>query len=155
MVSEQFQIAERLDRKARYQVASAGAFFAVVQAIAVNAITRAGLPHDWTAALAVVALPPALLTIGAFVTAANAWRTQTEDDLPVADLREMTDRIQRGDNLALRELAHHYLNLVERRRVGNETRVERVKKTSAAAILSIGLSGLELVLIFVALSNHG
>ena len=122
MVGEQFQIAERLDRKARYQVATAGAFFAVVQAIAVNAITNASLSDGWIATLAAAAVPAALLTIGALITAASAWRTQIEADLPIADLRELTDRLQRGDDQALRDLAHHYLNLVDDRRAKNVTR---------------------------------
>lgn len=76
MVGEQFQIAERLDRKARYQAATAGAFFAVVQAVAINAITSAGLSKGWIATLASAAVPAGLMTVAALLAAADAWRTQ-------------------------------------------------------------------------------
>jgi hypothetical protein len=92
-------------------------------------------------------------TIGAVIAAATAWRTQLEKDLPVADLRELTDRLQRGDELALRELAHHYLNLVEDRRDRNTQRIGRVGQVTAASILSVALTGLELVLIFIAMAT--
>ena len=152
MVDEQFQIAERLDRKARYQAATSGTFFAVVQAIAVNAISGADLSPGWIATLAAFALPSAFLTVGSLVAASSAWKTQIEKDLPVADLRDLIDRIQRGDEFALRELAHHYVNLAEERRTGNKERVKRVGKAADAALLSVALTGLELVLIFVSLA---
>ncbi|HEU5062435.1 MAG TPA: hypothetical protein VFT79_04680 [Solirubrobacterales bacterium] len=156
MVDEQFQIAERLDRKARYQAATSGAFFAVVQAIAINAISNAGLSAGWIATLAALALPAAFLTIGSLVAASSAWKTQMERDLPLADLRDLIDRIQRGDEFALRELAHHYVNLAEERREGNKQRVAKVGKAAAAALMAISLTGLELVLIFVSLAvAHG
>jgi hypothetical protein len=152
MVNEQFQIAERLDRKVRYQVATSGAFFAVVQAIALNAITGADLSTSWITTLAAFALPSAFLTIGALAAASRAWKTQIEHDLPVADLRDLIDRIQRGDDLALRELAHHYVNVAEERREGNKQRVKRVRKAADAALMSVGLTGVELVLIFISLA---
>src|SRR4051812_96289 len=82
MVAEQFQIAERLDRKARYQAGTAGAFFAVVQAVALNAITGSNLSDGWIATLATLGLPSAFLTLAAFLSASDAWRTQGEKDLP-------------------------------------------------------------------------
>jgi hypothetical protein len=153
MVSEQFQIAERLDRKARYQAGSAGAFFAVVQAVAINAITRTDLSNGWKVTLATFAVPSALLTIGAFIAAAGAWRTQGEKDLPIPDLRALVDSISLGDENGPRELAHHYLNLAEQRRIGNAKRLTTLRKVAAAAIISIVLTGIELVLVFVALAN--
>jgi hypothetical protein len=152
MVDEQFQIAERLDRKARYQAATSGTFFAVAQAIAINAISGANLSTGWIATLAAFALPSAFLTIGSLVAASHAWKTQIEKDLPVADLRDLIDRMQRGDEFAMRELAHHYVNLAEERRAGNKDRVKRVGKASSAVLLSVSLTGLELVLIFVSLA---
>ena len=121
MVGEQFQIAERLDRKARYQAATAGAFFAVVQAVAINAITGADISTEWIGTLAAFAIPGGLMTIASVLAAADAWRTQLEKDLPIPDLRAMVDGISLGDENALRELAHHYLNLAEKRRAGNAT----------------------------------
>lgn len=153
MVAEQFQIAERYDRKARYQAASAGAFFAVVQAIAINAITRTDLSSTWKGTLATLAVPSALLTVGAFIMAAESWKTQKERDLPIPDLRELVESISRGDEHALRTLAGHYLNLAELRKAANKQRLSRIKKVAAAALLSIILTGIELVLIFVALAN--
>lgn len=153
MVAEQFQIAERYDRKARYQAASAGAFFAVVQAIVINAITRTDLSSSWKVTLATFAVPAALLTVGAFIAAADAWRTQKEKDLPIPDLRELVESISRGDEHALRTLAGHCLNLAEARKAANKQRLSRVKKVAATALLSIILTGIELVLIFVALAN--
>lgn len=153
MVAEQFQIAERYDRKARYQAASAGAFFAVVQAIVINAITRTGLSTSWKVTLATLAIPSALLTVGAFMAAADAWKTQKEKDLPIPDLRELVEKISRGDEHALRTLAGHYLNLAEARKAANQQRLSRVKSVAGAALLSITLTGLELILIFVALAN--
>ena len=155
MVGEQFQIAERLDRKARYQAATAGAFFAVVQAVAINAITGAGLSKGWIATLSSAAMPAGLMTVAAVLAAADAWRTQLEKDLPIPDLRAMVDSISLGDENAHRELAHHYLNLAESRRGGNAERLKRVRKAAAAALLSIGLTGLELILVFIALTQHG
>jgi hypothetical protein len=155
MVGEQFQIAERLDRKARYQAATAGAFFAVVQAVAINAITGAGLTKSWIVTLAAVAVPAGLMTIASVLAAADAWRTQIEKDLPIPDLRAMVDGIALGDENAPRELAHHYLNLAEKRRAGNAARLPRVKKAAAAALISIGLTGLELIMVFIALTQHG
>lgn len=155
MVGEQFQISERLDRKARYQAGTAGAFFAVVQAVAINAITNAGLSETWIVTLAALAVPAGLMTIASVLAAADAWRTQVERDLPIPDLRAMVDGIAVGDENAPRELAHHYLNLAESRRAGNVGRVRRVKKAAAAAIISIVLTGLELIMVFIALTQHG
>jgi hypothetical protein len=155
MVGEQFQISERLDRKARYQAATAGAFFAVVQAVAINAITSAGLSSGWIVTLASVAVPAGLMTVASVLAAADAWRTQLEKDLPIPDLRAMVDSISLGDENAGRELAHHYLNLAEKRRGGNAERIGRVKKAAAAAIISIAVTGLELIMVFIALIQHG
>jgi hypothetical protein len=155
MVGEQFQIAERLDRKARYQVGSAAAFFAVVQAAAINAITGAELSKSWIVTLAAVAVAAGLMTVASVLAAADAWRTQTEKDLPIPDLRAMVDSISLGDANASRELAHHYINLAEKRKAGNAERIKRVKRAAGAAIVSIGLTGLELIMVFIALAQHG
>jgi hypothetical protein len=151
MVAEQFQIAERLDRKARYQVATAGAFFAVVQALAVNAIGNAGLSDGWVATLGALALPPAFLTLAALIATSHAWRTQDEKDLPLVELRAIVDRVQRDDDLAMRELAHHYLNLVEARRGQNAAREAEVRRAAAATQLALVFIGLELLMVFIAL----
>jgi len=153
MVAEQFQIAERLDRKARFQVATAGAFFALVQALAVNTILNADLTDGWIATLGALALPPALLTIGALVATARAWQTQAEKDLPLDKLRSLAERMQIDDELALRELAHHYLNLVEERRLSNATREQRVRQATGATQLALFFIGAELVVLFIALTT--
>lgn len=155
VVAEQFQIAERLDRKARYQVGSAGAFFAVVQAVAVNAITSNGLSGEWPTTLAIIAVPAALITVGAFLAAAEAWRTQPEGDLPLEKVRSMIGPGTPEQHRKDREwLANLYLTLAQTRRDGNALRLQNVKRTTAAALISVALTGLELVLIFVALA-HG
>lgn len=155
MVAEQFQIAERLDRKARYQVGTSGAFFAVVQAAAINAITSADLSTGWIVALAAFGLSAGFMTIASLISASDAWRTQTEKDLPIPDLRQMVDNIVLGRDEPRRELAHHYINLAERRKAGNVERIKRVKRAAGAATVSIGLTGLELIMVFIALAHHG
>lgn len=152
MLAEQFQIAERLDRKARYQVATSGAFFAVVQALAVNAIVNGQLSSNWATGIAALAAVAGLLAVGGLIATSHAWRTVEERDLPLADLRDLTDRIQRGDEFAVRDLAHHYLNLVEERREQNADRERDVGRAVGAVQLALVISGIELVSIFVALS---
>jgi hypothetical protein len=152
MVGEQFQIAERLDRKARYQAATSGAFFAVVQAVALNAITGASLSKGWIGTLAAFAIASACFAIAAVAAASRAWVTQDEKDIPLADLRDIIDRMERGEDRTLWELAHHYANVAADRREKNGERLKRVKKAGDAAILSIALTALQLILVFVALS---
>jgi hypothetical protein len=154
MVEEQFRISERLDRKVRYQAGTAGAFFAVVQAVVVNAAVRAQGLDDWTTTLAIFAVPATLITIGAFVAATGAWRTQTEKDLPIQDLRAMVEGVSHGDENTSRNLAFHYLNLAEQRRIGNAERLNRVRRVADITLLSIVLTGAELALVFVGLANH-
>jgi len=152
MVNEQFQIAERLDRKARYQAATAGGFFAVVQAVALNAITGASLSKGWIGTLAAFAIASACFAIASVAAASRAWVTQGEKDIPLADLRNIIDRMERREGQNLWELAHHYANVAADRREKNRERLKRVKKAGDTAILSVALTALQLILIFVALS---
>jgi hypothetical protein len=154
MVGEQFQIAERLDRKVRYQVATAGAFFAVVQAVAVNAITAGEALDGWTVTLAAFAVPSALLTVGAFAIATVAWRTQAERDLPIGELREMVDADPNTARDPSLDLAFHYLNLAEERRRGNARRLEWVRRVADVTTLSIVLTGVELILLLIGLASQ-
>src|SRR5215211_3446208 len=116
-LEQEFQISERLDRKARGLATLAGQWFAIAQAVSAIAYSTKGA-HDWmlyfvagTAALGAVALG------ATFFWAWNVWKVRGEEAVSPRGLMQM--KAAAGDPGLL---VDHYAAMLGDRRATNKER---------------------------------
>ena len=155
-VELEFQIAERIDAKARNQMTVAGAWYALVTAIAGVAL-RAELDtggDDWLVASIVGFAAAAGVCLGiAMAFSYGVWRLRTEPDVEPDGLRAMLDDA-RGPNVDVAEqLVEHYRALLARRRRTNKIRVRNFKRSVRWWIFGLGFALVELLVALAALAQ--
>jgi hypothetical protein len=150
MLDEEFKIAERVDQKARAQITAAGAFFAVVQAVAGAVLASSTVDDTLAAALVGLGIAAVLSTTVALVRTGNAARLFTEKALPLSKLREnYLPHAAQGNPMIGRHLVDYTLGLVDERRLVNDERAEAFENASTWCLLSVLFSAVEMILAFV------
>jgi hypothetical protein len=121
-VGQLFQIAERLDAKAKNQVTVAATWFAVVQAVA--GVAYAAKPdRPWLYALLGATAVGGVALLATFFFSYLAWRPRDEKQLTHSGFRSLADgALERNPKLAER-LILYYQNLIYTRSKNNENRV--------------------------------
>lgn len=85
----EWQLANRLDEKARGQATLAGAWFAVTQAIVAAAVVGAHLQKGWVYGLAAGLALQAVCLVRLLIASARVWTLRTERGVGVASLIAM------------------------------------------------------------------
>lgn len=125
-IDQQFVISERLDNKARGLVATGGAWFAVVQAVATGAFDIGGLDRTWKLLMVVAAGLGAGLLIATTALCARVWSTRTETDIAPQGLISMRNDIASGGDVVT-DLIRHYAHILNTRAENNAQRAGHYK----------------------------
>jgi hypothetical protein len=155
-VAQEFQIAERLDAKARNQMTVAGAWYAVVQTFAgitLRVLIDSPDHHRWLFALIVAfaAVAGACLIV-AMLYSYGVWRLHQESEITHEGLGEMLDVARDPTDELGEKLVAHYQSILALRRLNNKKRAERFKHSVPWWIAALSLSLGELVLALFALA---
>jgi hypothetical protein len=155
-ISQEFQIAERLDAKSRNQIAVGGALFALVQAVASIAITHAvdnGDTRFTFGLLVATAAFAGLSLIVAAVFAYDVWRLRDEQEITPQALEEMAAASRDPKRELMDELVRHYEFILQTRRVNNRKRASAFDRSILPWMISLGLGTAELVTALIVLAH--
>jgi hypothetical protein len=126
-IAQEFQIAERLDAKARNQVTVGGVWFALVQAVASVAIKNeidAGRTTWLFALLVVVALVAGACLVMTIVLSYDVWRLRDEVEITNESLEEMSEVARNPQDDLLDKMVAHYGFVLWTRRSNNKNRAQ-------------------------------
>jgi len=152
-ISQEFQIAERLDAKARGQMTLAGAWFAIVQAVAGIALRDNSLAPGWSAAVVASAGLAALSLGWAFYRHYAVWRLRNETGFN-ADAIHTFGRWAADEETNLGgTLVEYYEQILGERQDRNGERVEEFDKAVPAWFLALGFTFLELMVALLAATS--
>lgn len=155
-VQQEFQIAERLDSKARNQLTVAGTWYALVTGLAGIALkmwidTSSG--SGLVAFIIVFAGAGAVCLIVALVYSYRVWRLRVEPDIHPDGIAEMlADVHDPGVDVAER-LVEHYRALLAMRRASNKIRSTNFKASVKWWLLALGFGLAELVTSLAAIAH--
>jgi hypothetical protein len=154
-VAQEFQIAERLDAKARNQMTVAGAWYALVQTFAgitLRVLVDSG-GHDLLFAFIVAfAAVSAFCLIVAMFHSYRVWRLHQESEITREGIGEMLELAHDPSGDLGDKLAKHYGAILATRRDNNKKRAQSFKASVPWWIASLVLSLIELVLALWALA---
>lgn len=128
-IDQQFALAERLDAKARGQVTIAGAWFAVVQAVASGAFGIPRLADTWVLVITILAAGGALLLLATMALSANVWRLRVESEIEPDGLVMMANDARSPGVDAAGKMVAHYADVLEERYVNNADRARWFKRS--------------------------
>ena len=155
-VEQEFQIAERLDSKARNQMAVSGTWYAVVSAIAglaLRAQLDSGANNLLFAAIVVTAGAGAVCLIVALFFSYGVWRLRTETEVTHEGLSEMLADARDPSVDVAEKLVEHYRALLAHRRANNKERSAAFARSVDWWIAAVVLALIELVLALAALAQ--
>lgn len=145
-LTQEFQISERLDAKARGHVTLAGQWFAVVQAVAAVAFAARGIDDGWLLAVAATAAAGGIALATTVVLSWRVWRIRDEEAVSPKGLLEMKEEAEREESEALEPLVRHYASKLQSRRGTNRTRADALAWAERVWFVAMALPLVELVL---------
>ena len=130
-IEQDFQIAERLDAKARGQVTISATWVAAVQAFAAIAI-NAAIANDnthtwWFAGIIGLAFLQGVFFGTALFYCTRVWRLRDVDEISQQGLKQMRDTALADPDALATSLIEHYRAIMAQRRAANEKRVTNLK----------------------------
>ena len=141
-VEQEFQIAERLDSKARGLVTIGAQWFAVAQAVAAVAYAT-HRPHTWMVwAVGGIAFVAAAALATLFVFCSMVWSIRDEEAVSPRGLLQMRDAVLHEQ--ALVKLVDHYASILRDRRVTNRSRADALATAQWTWFAAMALPLLEL-----------
>lgn len=153
-VAQEFQMAERLDAKARNQMTIAGSWYAIVSAvggIALRAQLDSGANDFIFAAVVALAAVGAICLIVAMFYSYGVWRLRTESEVTHEGITEMLADAHDPSVQVADKLVEHYRALLARRRVNNKRRSQNFKRSVSWWVAALICSLFEFVAALVAL----
>jgi hypothetical protein len=147
-VQQEFQIAERLDAKARNQVAVGGAWFALVQAVASIALKQYldhGGDRELFKVLVVLAGLAAATLAVSILYAYGVWKLRDEQEITHTSLAEMAAAARDPHTDLLEQFVQHYGYILWTRRENNKIRAKNLTKATRWWIGAVFLGLVELV----------
>lgn len=143
-IAHQFQVAERLDAKARGLVALAGAWFAVTQAVA--GVAYSSKPGTvWLVLLLIATLAGGLALVATFFFCYRVWTPRVEQELTHSGFRQLVDEALERDPALIDELVNFYQRVIGYRRQNNKDRVKNLKHAQKAWWVAVSLTFSELI----------
>jgi hypothetical protein len=152
-LAHEFQVSERLDAKARGQMTLAGAWFAVVQAVAGVALANSAISNAWGAAVVGSATIAAASLGWAFYCHYAVWRLRSETGFNADALHAFGEWAADDETNLAGTLIGYYEQILSERQGRNRERVEKFDKAVPAWFFTLGLTLIELmVALFAAIS---
>jgi hypothetical protein len=155
-IAQEFQVSERLDAKARNQVAVGGAWYALVQAIASIAIKQYldnGGDTDLFAVLIIVAGAAAFALAVSIFFSYGVWKLRDEQEITHESLEEMAASARDPAVDLLQQFVQHYGFILWSRRKNNKQRAESLMVATRWWIGSIVIGLAELVVALAVLAQ--
>jgi hypothetical protein len=148
-VAQEFQIAERLDAKARNQVTVAAAWYGIAQAAA-GIVLRSSVHFSGSMRWAIVAL--AITGAGGFlwllIASFAVWQVRDEKDVTPRGLAQMAAAAQDPRSDLPGDLVTHYRSILQKRRANNVRRVRWFKLAEVGWLVAVIAALAEVVLVF-------
>jgi hypothetical protein len=128
-VTQEFQIAERLDSKARNQMTVAAAWYGVVQAAASIVLKSHNLSNSWRWVILSLAIAGGAAFALALLFSFLVWRVRDEKEITVDGLAQMAAAAQDVDRDFEGDLVEHYRSILQARRKTNKRRVDYFRRS--------------------------
>ena len=143
------QRADRLDSKARNQMTLAGSWFAVVQAVAVVALTE-HTPLGWVIVIAATAAVAGAALIAAMRQSAKVWMLRPQPAVTQETLEDMTLAAQREPGTFDAQLVQQYRHMLGHAQEVNASRADALDAATAWWWATLGLALAELAVALLA-----
>jgi hypothetical protein len=147
-ILQEFQISERLDNKARNQVALAGTWYALAQAVAGIALRTHGGTSAWSVLIVVLAAFAGATLAITMIYSYRVWRLRPENDFTPDALRQMLSDAEENRSV-IEGIVRTYANTLSTRRENNAARDAAFTTSTNWWMISVGLTLSE---IFIALA---
>ena len=148
-LAQEFQVAERLDSKARGQMTFAGAWFAIVQAVAGVAL-RDPLSTGWSAAVVGSAATAAVALAWCFYRHHEVWKLRPETGFNSDAIHAFGEWAADKHTDLAGTLVGYYERILRERQKQNSARATAFDEAGGAWFLAIGLTLIELMVALVA-----
>lgn len=139
--------AERLDAKARGQMALAGTWFAIVQAVAAVAL-NAGIPNGWLIAVGVSAGAAAVALVVAMAKSAEVWKLKSRPSIGTKTIDAMTAALHK--DTFKEEMVQEYQHLLGKLQIVNHERAKALECSTVAWWWALGFGLAELAVALLA-----
>lgn len=154
LADDEFNRAERFDRKALNLATVVGAFYSLSQIVVVGALsTEEFVPDSWHGRLLVVGL---LATAGAALSVGAAlmvFRAREEASGQLELLQPWLAALRRGEGKRVTEqIVLTYKTIAETRRESNQARTSWYKRAALLAYIAVGATAIELGMILLAVT---
>jgi len=153
LADDEFNRAERFDRKALNLATVVGAFYSLSQIVVFGALgTEDFVPSSWHGRLLVVGLiatAGAALSVGASLM---VFRARGEASGPLERLQPWRAALRRGDERVIDQIILTYKTIAETRRASNKARTTWYKRAAFFAYLAVVATAAELAMILIAVT---
>jgi hypothetical protein len=154
MAEDEFNRAERFDRKALNLATVVGAFYSLSQIVVFGALgTEEFVPSDWNGRLLAIGL---IATAGAALSVAASlmvFRARGESSGPIDRLQPWLAALRRGeDEKVTDQIVLTYKKMAETRRASNMARTTWYKRAAFFAYIAVLATAAELALILIAVT---
>lgn len=149
-LSHEFEVSERLDAKARGQMTLAGAWFAIVQAVAGIALRDGAISDAWGAAVVGTAVLAAIALGWAFYRHYAVWKLRDETGFNADALHAFGEWAADNETNLGSTLIGYYEQILSERQGRNRERVAEFDKAVPAWFFALGLTLVELMVALLA-----
>ncbi|HEY5815815.1 MAG TPA: hypothetical protein VIS95_05685 [Solirubrobacterales bacterium] len=154
LADDEFNRAERFDRKALNLATVVGAFYSLSQIVVFGALgTKGFVPtswHDELLAVGIIATVGAALSVGASLM---VFRARGEASGPLERLQPWLAAVRRGeDQRVTDQIILTYKTIAETRRASNGVRTTWYKRAAFFAYIAVVATAVELALILIAVT---
>lgn len=154
LADDEFNRAERFDRKALNLATVVGAFYSLSQIVVVGALgTKEFVPSGWHTPLLITGLAAtagAALSVGAALMVFHARREASGE---LERLQPWLAAIRRGEGKrAIEQIVLTYKTIAETRRQSNEARTTWYARAAWLSYLAVGATAVELGMILIAVT---
>lgn len=148
-VAQEFQIAERLDNKARNQVALAGTWYALAQVIAGIAFRLHPPASTWSVLIGVFASFAAFAVAMTMLHSYRVWQLRVERDFTPDAIKDMLDDAE-ADRPVIEAAIRTYAETLRLRRSNNADRDEAFVESTRWWLIGSGLTLCEILIALAA-----
>jgi uncharacterized protein YneF (UPF0154 family) len=128
-MDQEFEVTDRLDRKARGQLTLAGQWFAIVQAVSGIAWAASKAEQWLLICIGAIALLGGVLLGVMFTLSANVWKIRDEPAVSPKALLAMTAMADDPEKDLQQAMVQHYASMLQDRRRNNAERADALHKS--------------------------
>ena len=153
LAEDEFNRAERFDRKALNLATVVGAFYSLSQIVVVGALGTKGLVSDsWHTPLMIVGLAAtagAAIAVGACLL---VFRARTEVGGPLDRLKPWLAAVRHGNPKVIEQIVLTYETIATTRRESNALRTIWYRNATVVSVAAVGATAVELGMVLIAIT---